>query len=222
MNNWPLIAVAVWGILVAIGTLKVIKRQTKATEIAADAARLNAQAVINSERPWIVVTVRPNPATEDTFIFQAHNRGRTPAQFISGNAEKRFVDRPGNMPIPPIYCNECERPNNTLMMPTTEFDIPFPGLDIDSFLDSGEKPTAAFAVYPPTGAVNPESIRESRSLAEKMLSTNDVLMFYGRIIYRDVLNRGNDSIHETRWCYAYFTNGKRLLTDGPEEYNSYT
>jgi hypothetical protein len=67
VSNWPLIAVAIWGILVARSTLHAIRWQAeetaKATQAmrdsiplqtkAAEAASLNAQAVINAERAWV-------------------------------------------------------------------------------------------------------------------------------------------------------------------------
>ena len=55
--NWPLVVVAIVGIWVAIGTLKVIARQTKAAEDAAETALLNTKAFIHSQRPWISIGI---------------------------------------------------------------------------------------------------------------------------------------------------------------------
>ena len=48
-----LVFVGFLGIGVGIGTLWILKRQTKAAENAANAALLNAQALIKAERAWI-------------------------------------------------------------------------------------------------------------------------------------------------------------------------
>ena len=53
LPNLVLSVIGIAGIIVAICTLKIIGRQTEATEKAAEAALSNAQAVINSERAWI-------------------------------------------------------------------------------------------------------------------------------------------------------------------------
>jgi hypothetical protein len=60
--NWPLLLIGVGGVVAAIKTLNTIERQTKATEKAADAAKvsadaalLNAQVMINTERALIEV-----------------------------------------------------------------------------------------------------------------------------------------------------------------------
>jgi hypothetical protein len=54
-------------------------KQADAAKTSAEADRLNAQAVINSERPWITVSVSSLNETGTTFVFNATNVGRTPA-----------------------------------------------------------------------------------------------------------------------------------------------
>jgi uncharacterized membrane protein YcjF (UPF0283 family) len=79
--NLILAVVGFVGIIVAWMTLLKIERQTKAGEVAAlaakagaEAALLNAQAVINAERAWIVIDVE-SPAPNQ-FNFVATNTGR--------------------------------------------------------------------------------------------------------------------------------------------------
>jgi len=84
-SNWILVIVAGGGIFVAWKTLKTLIVQ-------ADAAKLSAQAVINSERAWVEVGLGP-PEVEpfddentDTFLrysVQVSNHGRTVARIES-------------------------------------------------------------------------------------------------------------------------------------------
>jgi len=106
-----LILVGIAGICVALKTLEAVKRQademldqaalmkeqTAVAEKAANAALLNAQAVINAERPWLLIV--PKRSGEDKSIgvtFKAVNRGRSPAEVI--NSGFRWVT--------PRYCEE--------------------------------------------------------------------------------------------------------------------
>jgi len=59
LPNVFLVLVGIAGIIVAIGTLEILGRQTDIFEKSADAALLNAQAVMNSERAWLVVELKP-------------------------------------------------------------------------------------------------------------------------------------------------------------------
>lgn len=92
---WPTIAlVIVAGIAAKIAwdTLDDIKQQTVNAKTAADAALLNAQAIINAERAWIdmeLLPVNPPQGSSDDFVakreckLQIINRGRTPAYVLS-------------------------------------------------------------------------------------------------------------------------------------------
>jgi hypothetical protein len=53
LSNWPLVAVAIWGILVAIRTLNAIKEQTKATRIAAEASEKSVNLQATALRQWV-------------------------------------------------------------------------------------------------------------------------------------------------------------------------
>jgi hypothetical protein len=58
-SNLPLVAVGIGGILVAINTLKTLKDQTRATMLAAEAAKASSDALIASERAWVVAELSP-------------------------------------------------------------------------------------------------------------------------------------------------------------------
>jgi hypothetical protein len=122
------------GIWYARKTLKTIKEQTAATRIAADAAKesaeaasLNAQVLINTERAWLIPCASVTPKTLPTFQFQPNhiqwltiqiqNFGRTPAWLTDWffeavvlettdireliNSQRPEADHPNARPLPP-------------------------------------------------------------------------------------------------------------------------
>ena len=81
----------------------VLEKSVEIGQKSADAALLNAKAVINSERPWMMIEVsRPDNTPEfGTLTFTAQNRGRTPAEvtyyscaFFNHEIEKPFKAEP--------------------------------------------------------------------------------------------------------------------------------
>jgi hypothetical protein len=58
-SNWALVIVALLAACAGLRSLHFIKQQAIQTEKAANAARDNASAVINSERAWVMVNIRP-------------------------------------------------------------------------------------------------------------------------------------------------------------------
>jgi hypothetical protein len=77
-----LVAVGFFGIRLAYKTLKTVDRQTKATENAANAAQASADAMINSERAWVVAGVKRYQNTATAFSLSVTNHGRTPARIL--------------------------------------------------------------------------------------------------------------------------------------------
>src|ERR1700678_4540276 len=58
-----------WLFIIAIPSLIFLGRQMIASEKAAQAAFLNAQAVIESERPWLVVTIEKDKTNDEPGFF---------------------------------------------------------------------------------------------------------------------------------------------------------
>jgi hypothetical protein len=88
--------------VVAICTLKDIQEQTINTETAAKAARLNAQAVINAERPWLVGRSSIKKDNPKLCLFGCRNQGITLAKIISASARHVFVNSVDDL-RPPDY-----------------------------------------------------------------------------------------------------------------------
>src|SRR5579862_805789 len=78
-----------------------IREQGENTKTAADAAKLNALAMINAERPWITVEVKNS--AEGYWYFMAKNIGRTPAKLISIHGEVIIKKHNESFPAEPIY-----------------------------------------------------------------------------------------------------------------------
>jgi hypothetical protein len=62
--------------------MKIAQDAANAAKASAEAARLNAQAVINAERPWIVIEIER--IDEQSYQVRGRNKGRTPADMIDG------------------------------------------------------------------------------------------------------------------------------------------
>lgn len=84
LSNWVLAGVGILGVLVAVWTLLVIRRQTIATRIAAMAAKESAESLQNIERAWILLgefnEERHNYRRDGIdILLNFHNYGKTPA-----------------------------------------------------------------------------------------------------------------------------------------------
>lgn len=87
-----------WLFILGVPTLAVLgwqanesRRAANAARDAAIVARLSAQAVLDSERPWIAISVES--LARNQFIFRATNTGRTPANIVAMWAGVLRIDR---------------------------------------------------------------------------------------------------------------------------------
>jgi hypothetical protein len=175
--NVGLFIVGVVGAFLALGTLKNIERQTKAGEIAANAALLNAQAVINAERPWLLITIKPRMGPMGGFTVHARNKGRTPAMITAAHIGFISVKKVSDLPdIPPYGTGRLVQDR-----------IIIPG-------------SAARIIWFDGGTV-------SRSLGENYprFTWEGEIYVFGTILYRDLADPSLTSIHETRWIGRYFS-----------------
>ncbi|GAC1702247.1 MAG: hypothetical protein NVS9B4_07180 [Candidatus Acidiferrum sp.] len=106
------------GIVVAICTLKVIAKQTKATVIAAqasrksaNAAKLSSDALINSERAWILVDIGTLPPFDPSpnevqilWVFPTvKNYGKTIARITRIAGIVKLIPEGQDLPVVPEY-----------------------------------------------------------------------------------------------------------------------
>jgi hypothetical protein len=183
-----LVYVLLTGVYVFIShkTLKAIEDQGKH-------ALLNAQALINSQRPWITVKTK-EPPTPGSFTFEAICLSGIPAKIICSYADWQTVDRGQSL----------QRIYKTKML-----QYPFPLAPPD-----GAKKIWDFSI---------ESLKADTSLWEEIQALDKTLYFLGKVEYTDGISfdgAGKHIVHETRWCYEYI--GGAIARSGPPEASDYT
>ncbi len=171
----------------------------ESVEVARDSAKaalLNAQAVINSERPWIFTSARvKGQDLRHAFIsFTATNRGRTPAEVTAISGSFTFAD-PDAMDWTPKYPMAAYELAHKQYL-TTDGHMAISDINgFDCSIFGNER----------WDEVNAEGKR---------------LVFYGHIVYRDLITREE---HETRYCYWLSPlQGVGLIVGGPPEWNKHT
>jgi hypothetical protein len=183
----------------------IMERQTAATETTANAANLNAEALINSERPWILVEnfqlfelVPMENQIPVRFAFDIQNYGRTPARITKYRARLHINESTEMPPDPNVYA-------------LFDSDIP------QRIVPVNREPALRDSVL-----LQP---RYYLSQAEIEQITNGVrfLWAYGFVRYEDVLVRRE---YETRFCYRYvlppYVPTPIFALAGPREYNDAT
>ena len=196
------------GIFVALRTLKVLsrqarsmRRQTKPIRKSAEAALLSAQAIMGSERAWILVKpelpdgLRAAPQNQITrFRWSIKNVGRTPARLLETDALAARIEKMKDFPPEPRYVGKPLSMNEFLLVPNDS--IPITWMIEGDSLTEGEV----------------AKIREGLSLH---------FAAYGYVKYLDVF----DKPHTMRFCHrfvVYADTGKEGFepyTDAPPEYN---
>jgi len=207
--NLVLVILGYAGIMMALSLLKKIDRQTAYAETAADAsataaqaALLNAQAVVHSERPWILVTVEPSRSIENSFTVVATNRGRTPARIISTMEQTRIATDEKHLPLKPEYKNEkADAPLVPIILLPGEFTAiqPFCRDDVKGLCDSEER-------------------------FKRIETWEEKVFLYGEILYKDLISPPDSQVHATNWCcwYIHGRQNSGLVMAGPPEYNAHT
>lgn len=217
LSNWPLIAVAIWAIIVAVQTLHTIReqteatrkaaeataqsveainrqvgimeRQTKAAEDAAEAAKASAEALVRSERAWLVVSVESR--SMDDYNFAVKNYGRTPAAIYAVQSLHFAPPRNVSLSMVPDYGIDCRLPHERIVVPDEKWGF---------------------------AAINPR--HELAAEWQEIHAGARPLYQLGIVRYRDVLT---DEKHETRFCFQFDTPTGRWETSGPtREYNAWT
>lgn len=207
--NVVLAIVGYFGIILAVSTLKKIERHTRATEVVAEAAAdsaqaalLNAQAVIDSGRPWLLITVEPSRSIVNSFTVKATNRGRCPAYVIASVEQIMIAVDEAHLPQIPEYTNQ-------------EPGVPF----VPMILLPGE--STAIKSF---SRDDLKSICPSEEMLRRIENWEEKVFIYGNILYRDLIAPADKQTHETNWCCWYIHGRQKsgLVIAGPSEYNLHT
>ena len=197
------------GIMMGLRTLKSIDRHlvssgatSQAALESANAALALAEAIANSERPWIVVTVEPFLTMENSFKVMASNRGRSPARIVTSlDQTKVAVDE-------------------TQLPATPEFDKRDPADEREPIVLLPGEATGIWAF----NREDLPAICKSSEVLKKVERWNETVFLYGRITYLDLNAPADKQMHETFWCCRYIHGEKNsaLVMAGPPAYNKHS
>ncbi len=161
-------------------TLDTVRRQGTTAEGAAGAALMNAQAVVDAERPWMRVEPKyEKDGDYPRYTFNCVNRGKSPAIIVNQSAAFRPVsieaenDLPAETKYGQFAAPEWEIVHHLWFIPDESFEV----YQFDPRI---------------IGENDPE--RWNSIAAWKMR-----LYFVGAVRYRDTLSQ---EIHESRFCYV--------------------
>jgi hypothetical protein len=230
--SFCLLMVGFFGVRYARKTLRIIERQTKASENASTAARdtaesslKTAESFVHAERPWILVKTVSGPKNgwyepKDAFYTPGATiefavYGNTPAKMT--DARVYLVNVPAKIGVEPVEPAFPEIPEYPKRPWNNE--IPQNG----RMLPPNDKFYASFILDPPVS-------REDEW--NQLWEWKRCICLYGFVSYGDTF--GNN--HETRFCYVYevsrggviqdtagnILNPSRFRIGGPEAYNRNT
>jgi hypothetical protein len=197
------------GIILALSTLKKIERQSHYAEVTAQAAAdsaqaalLHAQAIIRAERPWILITVEPSRGADNTFTVTATNRGRGPARIVSTIDKITSAVDQTHLPEQPEFdeVSPSTALSSVVLLPAESTGIKtFSRDEVKSFCGSDEK-------------------------LKRVEKWEELILLYGKVIYRDLMQVGEGETHETSWCCWYIHGRQKsgMVMAGPPAYNMHT
>jgi hypothetical protein len=176
LANCGLVLFALVGSILAYMTVKSTKK-------AADAALLNAQAVIDSERAWILVTIsreallpeKINPTLLMAYFLSPTvvNRGKSVCKLTWMFVTKRIIKSTSQLPSDPDYS-----------------EIPESSVLRDELVLAPESP------------LTPLSIGISMSEIQRVREGNEALYVYGYVVY-EIGAPTSERKKATRFCFVY-------------------
>lgn len=197
------------GIMISVSTLKKIARQTEVGEAAAAAAAesaraalLHAEAIVQAERPWILVSVEPTPGVMNGFTVIASNRGRTPARIVAIPHKIEFAEDESRLPEVPQY----QDPNpNAPFVPIIL--IPGEHVQITTFCREDVRGFCA-----------------SDEQFDRVTNWEERIFLYGRVTYRDLVSPQDEQVRQSAWCFWYIHGHQNsgMVPAGPRNYNLHT
>jgi hypothetical protein len=197
------------GIMMGFSLLKKIDRQTEYAETAAqaateaaNAASMQAQMMINAERPWLLIRVEPAPQMANSFRIMATNRGRGPAEIISSSERIGLAADETQLPDKPEFAKKqsSELPAQTILLPGESMILLSFGRDDMKWVCKTD-----------------EGLR-------RVEQRKDIIFIYGKVVYRDLLAPDEKHIHDTDWCcrYNHGETASSLIVAGPQKYIRHT
>lgn len=198
----------------ALLTAESTRESADAAKNTASAGLLHAQAIINSQRPWMFIEIQTvgqsvvanEPPHDMWFSVRFRNHGTTPAEVIGFDQNPDCRIDLEDLPIPPEYNLEGHVFAHTRMVvPNETWEHPGDNTWRPSHFLTEEQWT---------------DIRKSRKR----------FIYWGRLQYRDLLEDAKSihelkkapTIHETCFCYFWSPPLNKFLICGPIGYNKHT
>jgi len=196
-------------ILLALSTLKKIERNTALAESAAqaalnasEAALATAQAILLSERPWILVSVEHAIDKPNTFAITATNKGRTPATITAMVEQVGIKSDETHLPAIPEYDDKqgAQPMISVTLVPGESTPIKvFSRDDVPAICKSDEQ-------------------------LKRIENWDEKIFLHGKVVYRDLVGPYGSNEHQTTWCCWYIHGRQKsgMVIAGPAGYNSHT
>jgi hypothetical protein len=198
-SNW-------WLVIIAGFTGLVIGWQSFQTKNAAKAALLNAQAVINAERAWVVMIIEQDEEFPRSFRVKAKNCGSTPAMIVAASQQWCVIENATEMPEEPQYGHGKRFAEGVFL---------FPG-ESQAMMEFGRDHLRMPPIgYEPTREDDFQRVKEGQGSC----------IVFGNVVYRDILSSSCDLEHETRWCSLFKlgdAGDELILTRGRDGYTKHT
>jgi hypothetical protein len=200
--TWPEGA-TVWALFL---TLLVIAWQSVETRDAARAGLLNAQAVINAERAWVVMIIERDEEFPRLFRVKAKNCGSTPAKIVAASQQWCVIENADKMPKEPQYGHGRRFVEGVFL---------FPG-ESQAMMEFGRDHLRMPPIgYEPTGEDEFQRVKEGQASC----------IVFGNVVYRDILSSPDELERETRWCSLLKLGDAMdefILTRGRDGYTKHT
>jgi hypothetical protein len=221
VSDWPLHERITWaanlmlavfgyaGIVIALRALNTVKRQMNSIESVAQAAIECAnsattctRAIINTQRPWILMKAERSHETPNSFDILATNHGPIPAEIIDCPDQVRLVSGERHLPI----------------------DI----ADVIERCDVLESPVMLFpgesSVLQRFGRGDVNWICKTEDSLRGVRSSEQTILILGTVKYRGLNLFASKDDYKTDWCFRYVhgENTSDLVMGGPLRYNRHT
>jgi hypothetical protein len=203
-----LVVLAYVGVMLAIWLLRKIERQSHYAETTAQAAADSAKAALMyaeaqalTQRPWLVVTVEPEPGPHNRFTIVATNRGRSPTRIVTLVDEIATARDEAHLPPSPAFKNEAKPPRAPIIL------LPGEATGLKTFSRDDVKSVVETA----------EDLRRVEAWESK-------IYLFGVVTYIDLRAPAGKEPYETGWCCWYIHGHQKsgMVIAGTPEYNRHT
>jgi hypothetical protein len=203
-----LVVLAYVGVMLAIWLLRKIERQTHFAETTAQAAADSAKAALMyaeaqalAQRPWLVVTVEPEPGPLNRFTIVATNRGRSPTRIVTLVDEVAMARDEAHLLAIPAFKSEAKAPRAPIIL------LPGEATELRTFSREDVK-----------------SVTESAEDLRRVEAWESKIYLYGVVTYIDLRAPAGKEPYETGWCCWYIHGHQKsgMVIAGTPEYNRHT